>query len=483
MTPEEFRTAGHQLVDWIADYRARIEDLPVRESIEPGSVRATFPHELPTQTTNITDLLTIMDEVVVPGITQVQHPMHYGWFPSNASLSSVLGDMATAGLGSLGISWESSPALTEVEEVVCDWMRQAVGLSDAWSSTFHDTASTSCLVALIVAREQATSGSYAGGGMASVDQPPVVYCTSQAHSSVKKAALLAGYGADNVRIVGHDPKTFAMSSELLQTAIAADISTGRRPAAVVASVGTTSTTAFDPVSEIVEISRAHGIWVHIDAAMAGSAMILPECRHLWAGVEGADSITWNPHKWLGTILDLSMFHIRNVDLLIQVMSTNPTYLWSSADGQVTQYRDWGIPLGRRFRALKSLFHLRLDGLATIQERLRRDLDNARWLAEAVQATPGWEVVTPVPLQTVCVIHTPEGAVSAEEINDHTRAWVDAINVSGEAYLTPSLLDDRWIARVSVGVEATERHHVERLWELMQSTANSLAANPLPSGSE
>ncbi|MDH3294551.1 MAG: pyridoxal-dependent decarboxylase, partial [Acidimicrobiia bacterium] len=386
----------------------------------------------------------------------------------------------------LGISWESSPALTEVEEVVCDWLRQAVGLSSNWSSTFHDTASTSCLVALIVARERASNNSYAGPGLAAADRAPVVYCTGQAHSSVRKAALLAGFGADQVRIIDHDPETFAMDTVDLETRIAADRTAGLIPAAVVATVGTTGTTAIDPVSDIVAVGGDSGLWVHVDAAMAGSAMILPECRPLWHGVEGADSITWNPHKWLGTVLDTSLFHIRDVDLLIQVMSTNPTYLWSKADGEVTQFRDWGIPLGRRFRALKVLFQLRIDGIEALQTRLRRDLSNAQWLAAQVEATPGWEVVAPVPLQTVCVVHTPEdahgsAAFSVEELNVHTRSWVDAINTSGQAYLTPTLLDDRWIARVSIGVETTERHHVERLWELMQAAADEAAKSSVRSG--
>lgn len=472
MTPDQFRSAGHELIDWIADYRGGLDELPVRGPIVPGQIRKAFDADLPTTTTDVGELLALLDSVVVPGVTQVQHPMHYGWFPSNASLSAVLGDIAASGLGSLGISWESSPALTEVEEVVCDWLRQAIGLSGAWSSTFHDTASTSCLVALILGREQATGNSYATGGLASAREAPVVYCTSQAHSSVRKAALLAGYGGDNVRIVEHDPVDFAMNTESLRNHIELDLDAGRRPASVVATIGTTATTAVDPLTDIVEIAQQNNVWVHVDAAMAGSAMILPECRSLWDGVEQADSITWNPHKWLGTVLDTSMFHIRNVDLLIQVMSTNPTYLWSGADGQVTQFRDWGIPLGRRFRALKALFHLRLDGIEAMQTRLRRDLANAQWLAEEIATTPGWQVVAPVPLQTVCVVHTPEhlrdlATGNLEQLNRHTRAWVDSINISGQAYMTPSLLDQRWVARVSVGVESTERHHVERLWQLMQ----------------
>lgn len=478
MTPEEFRTAGHQLIDWIADHRLSVEQRPVRASIEPGQVKQAMSDGPGRPAADIGPLLAFMDDVVVPGSTMVQHPMHYGWFPSNAGLASVLGDIASSGLGSLGISWESGPALTEVEEVVTDWLRQLVGLSDRWSSTIHDTASTSCLVALILARERASGNSYADRGLAGVAEAPVVYCTSQAHSSVRKAALLAGYGGDNVRIVGHDKQDFSMDVADLRGAIEADSADGRRPAAVVATIGTTGTTAIDPLAEIVAAAAERDVWVHVDAAMAGSAMILPEYRHLWAGVEDADSITWNPHKWLGTILDTSIFHIRDPEFLIQVMSTNPSYLQSSADGAVTQYRDWGIPLGRRFRALKILFHLSIDGVNALQDRLRRDLTNAQWLAKQVEAADGWEVVAPVPLQTVCVLHRPDGRDARgfdgglDGLNRHTLGWVDAINRSGEAFLTPTVLDGLWVVRVSIGVESTEREHVERVWRLMRDAVSS-----------
>ena len=478
MTPDEFRSAGHQLIDWIADYRLTMEGRPVRPSIEPGQVKKAMPDDPPSSIGDIDVLLAFLDDVVVPGSTMVQHPMHYGWFPSNAGLASVLGDLASSGLGSLGISWESGPALTEVEEIVTDWLRQLVGLSDQWSSTIHDTASTSCLVALILARERASGNSYVDRGLAGLDEAPVVYCTAEAHSSVRKAALLAGYGGDNVRIVAHRSDDYSMDVAALRQAIDADLAVGRRPAAIVASVGTTGTTAFDPVDEIVALAADHAVWVHVDAAMAGSAMMLPECRHLWNGVEGADSITWNPHKWLGTILDTSIFHVRDPEFLVQVMSTTPSYLRSGADGAVTQYRDWGIPLGRRFRALKILFHLTIDGVAALQARLRRDLANAQWLADQVEAAAGWEVVAPVVLQTVCVVHRPEGLAGGrteaelDELNRYTLAWVDAINRSGSAYLTPTELDGRWVVRVSIGVESTERAHVERLWRLMQEAVSA-----------
>ncbi len=465
MTPDEFRHAGHELIDWIADLREGIDSLPVLAQVDPGEIRARFDATPPHGGDSIADLLTMLDSDIVPGVTQVQHPMHFGWFPSNATLASVLGDIASSGIGSLGISWESSPALTEVEEVVCDWMRQLVGLSDAWRGTIHDTASTACLVALLVARERASGLSQNHGGVQGMDAPLVVYTSPHAHSSVTKAALLAGYGWDNIRTIECDER-MAMRPDALAESIERDVAAGTVPAVVVATVGTTGTTAIDPIAEIIQISAQRGVFVHVDAAMAGSVMLLPEHRHLWDGVEGADSVSWNPHKWMGTILDTSLFYMRDVELLTRVMSTNPSYLQSSGSGGVTQYRNWGVPLGRRFRALKLLFHLRLDGIDAIRERIRRDLANAEWLAGEVADEDDWELVAPLSLQTVCVRHRPEGLEGAA-LDEHTRRWVEAINRSGAAYLTAAELEDSWMARVSIGVETTERHHVERMWELMK----------------
>lgn len=468
MTPEEFRHAGHQLVDWIADFRLGVEDLPVRAQVTPGEVRAAFPAEPPTDLSSIEAMLQALDDVVVPGITNVQHPMHFGWFPSNAALSSVLGDIASAGLGSLGISWESSPALTEVEEVMVDWMRQLVGLSDVWKGSIHDTASTACFVAALIARERAADLAQNTGGMVGLAAPLVLYSTAQAHSSIAKAGLLAGYGFDNVRLIETDPWTRAMDPAAFAAAVAADVAAGLVPAMVVAGVGTTGTTAFDPVGEIVKVAAPHNIWVHVDAAMAGTAMVVPEQRHLWDGVEGSDSISWNPHKWMGTILDTSLLYVRDVAFMQRVLSTNPSYLQSTVDDQVTQYRDWGVPLGRRFRSLKLWFHLALDGIESVQQRVRRDLENAQWLAKQVQAAPDWEVVAPVALQTVCVRHNPGLPAASDELDEHTQRWVQSINASGQAFLTPSRLDGRWMVRASVGVEGTERRHVAGVWELMQA---------------
>ena len=476
MTPEEFRKAGHELIDWIADYRERVPDMPVRAQVKPNDVRNALPKQAPKSAESFEAVLSDLENIVVPGVTQVQHPMHYGWFPSNASLASVLGDIASSGMGTLGISWESCPALTEVEQVVCDWLRQLTGLSEAWHGSVHETASTACVTAMILAREKASDLSKNHGGLPASKSPLIIYSTKQAHSSIAKAVQLAGFGNDNLRYIEEDPYTRAMKPEALATAVAKDRAAGNIPAGIVCSVGATGTTAMDPVDAIADIANAEDIWLHVDAAMAGSAMLLPECRHLWQGVEKADSVAWNPHKWMGTILDTALMYVRDVDHLERVMSTNPSYLRSSADGEVVQYRDWGIPLGRRFRALKLWFHLRIDGPDAIRERLRRDLDNAQWFKQQIESMSGWEVLAPVDLQTVCIRHTPKGddgkLLSGDALDQYTLNWVDKINSSGEAFMSASVLDEQWMVRVSIGVESTEREHLEKLLKLLSTNTRS-----------
>jgi aromatic-L-amino-acid decarboxylase len=465
MTPEEFRRLGHQLIDRIADYRAGMADLPVMSPVEPGQVRAQLPAAPPEQPEPFEQIFDDLNRIIIPGLSHWQSPRFFGYFPANSQLASVLGDYLSTGLGVLGLSWQSSPALSELEEVVVDWMRQMVGLSDAWSGVIQDTASTSTLVALMCARERTTEFSLARGGLQGEERPLVVYASAQSHSSVEKAALLAGFGRANVRVVATD-ETYAMRPDALDAAIRADIAAGLAPCAIVATTGTTATTALDPIAAIAEVARRHDLWLHVDSAMAGSAMILAECRWMWQGVEGADSIVMNPHKWLGVAFDCSLYYVRDPEHLVRIMSTNPSFLQSSVDGQVKNLRDWGIPLGRRFRALKLWCMIREQGVARLQARLRRDIENAAWLAEQVRATPNWRVLAPVPLQTLCLRHEPPGLMG-EALDRHTLAWADLINRSGEAYLTPATLDGRWMVRVSIGALPTEREHVAALWELLQ----------------
>ena len=470
MNIEEFRRFGHELIDWIADYRGRAQagEFPVMSKVAPGALRAQLPAAAPQEAEPFEAIVQDLTRLVLPACSHFQDPRFYGYFPSNSSLSAVLGDYVSTGLAQLGLNWQASPALTEMEEVTTEWLRRMLDLSPAWSGVIQDTASTTTLVALLCARERATNHSAARGGLQESEQPLVVYASSQSHSSVDKAALLAGFGRKNIHVVPVDDN-YSMRPDALATAIAADRARGAKPCAVVATVGSTSTTAVDPVAEIAKVAQDNSLWLHVDAAMAGSAMIVPECRPMWRGVEGADSIVINPHKWLGASFDCSLYFVRDTEHLVRVMSTNPSYLRTAADAQVKNFRDWGIPLGRRFRALKLWFLIREQGISGLQARIRRDLANAKWLAAQVDAAPDWRRVAPAPLQTVCVRHEPPG-LSDEALDAHTLAWVRRINESGQAYLTPAILDGRWMVRVSIGAESTEHAHVERLWALMRKEA-------------
>jgi len=455
MNSDEFRRFGHRLIDWIADYRATIAERPVMSQAQPGSVRAALPQAPPEQPESFDAVLSDLERIVMPGLSHWQHPSFFAYFPSNSDLSSVLGDYISAGLGVLGLSWQSSPALTELEEVVVGWVRQMIGLSPAWQGVIQDSASTSTLVALVCARERTR---------ATKSAPLVVYASAEGHSSVAKAALIAGLG-DGVRQIPTDAE-HAMRPDALAAAVKGDVDRGFVPCAIVATTGTTASTAVDPLGPIARVAREHEAWLHVDAAMAGSAMILPECRWMWQGVEQADSVVLNPHKWLGAAFDCSLYFMRDAEHLVRVLSTSPSYLRTGSDGQVSNLRDWGIPLGRRFRALKLWCLIREQGVEGLQRRLRRDIENAQWLATQVRAASHWRVVAPVPLQTVCVRHEPPG-LDGEALDDHTLAWIDRVNRSGAAYLTPAMLDGRWVARVSVGGIGTERSHVEALWSLLR----------------
>jgi aromatic-L-amino-acid decarboxylase len=470
MNVEDFRRIGHELIDWIADYREKAYrgEFPVMARVAPGAIKRDLPASPPEAPESLDTVLGDLSRVILPGCTHWQDPRFFGYFPSNSSLAAVLGDYVSTGLAQLGLNWQSSPALTELEEVTTDWLRQMLGLSTHWSGVIQDTASTTTLIALLCARERTSNFGAARGGLQESEQPLIIYASTQSHSSVDKAALLAGFGRNNIRLVPVDDR-YAMRADALEEAIIRDKQQGFLPCAVVATTGSTATTAVDPIADIARVARDHGLWMHVDAAMAGTAMILPECRPLWDGVEQADSIVTNPHKWLGASFDCSVYFVRDPEHLVRVMSTNPSYLRTAADAQVKNYRDWGIPLGRRFRALKLWFLIREQGVSGLQARIRRDIGHARWLAEQVDATPGWKRVAPAPLQTVCVRHEPPG-LSNDALDTHTLAWVRRINESGKAYLTPAMLEGRWMVRVSFGVESTEHEHVEQLWALMQDQA-------------
>jgi len=468
MDAQEFRRLGYQLVDWIADYREGLERLPVMSRVQPGDIRAAFPDHPPLHGGRMDQALAALDRDVLPGITHWNHPSFFAYFPSNTSYSSILGDLAASGLGAQGMSWQTSPAATEVEEVVMDWLRQMVGLSPAFTGVIHDTASTATFTALLCAREKVSDYAQNGEGLQSGEAPLVVYASDQGHSSIEKAALLAGFGRSFLRLIPTD-ENHAIRLDLLQAAIEKDIEIGLRPCALVGAVGTTGTTALDPLPALANLAEQHGLWLHVDAALAGTAMVLPECRWMWEGVERADSLVFNPHKWMGVGFDLSAYFVRDPQHLIRVMSTNPSYLRTAQDGQVSNFRDWHIQLGRRFRALKLWFYLMDVGVEGLQARLRRDLENAQWLKDQVDAATDWERLAPVPLQTVCLRHLKPGLDEAA-LAAHNLELARRINEGGRAYLTPSLLKGKQMLRVSIGAESTERRHVEALWESLKAAA-------------
>ena len=474
MDAETFRRLGHALVDWIAEYRAGIEKRPVMSRVNPGEIRARFPKEPPERGGGLEEAVRSLDELVLPGITHWNHPSFFAYFPSNTSHASILADLVTAGLGVQGMSWQTSPAATEVEEVVMEWLRQMLGLPETFAGVIQDTASTTTLTALLCARERSTDYAQNRRGLQAGEPPLAVYASEQAHSSVEKGALLAGFGKEHLRLVPTD-RAHALRADALAGMVEEDLAAGRRPCAVVATTGTTGTTALDPVADVAEICARHGMWLHVDAALAGTAMVLPECRWMWRGVESADSLVLNPHKWLGTGFDLSAYFVRDPQHLVRVMSTNPSYLRTAHDDAVRNLRDWGIPLGRRFRALKLWFHLADVGVDGVKAQVRRDIDNAHWLADQVDGAPDWERLAPVPLQTVSIRHRPPGVTDEAKLASHNLAIARRVNESGRAYLTPSVLKGQQILRVSVGAETTERRHLEALWRQLCEVARGEAS--------
>jgi aromatic-L-amino-acid/L-tryptophan decarboxylase len=476
MNSDEFRRVGHELIEWIASYRDRMETLPVMSPVSPGDIAQQLPAEAPIRGEGLDDIVQELDRIVMPGITHWNHPGFFAYFPSNSDLSAVLGDIACAGLGAQGMSWQTSPAATEVEDVVMEWLRQMLGLPETFSGVIQDSASSSTFCALLCARERSTAFCQNQGGMQWEEEPYVVYASDQAHSSVPKAALLAGFGKEHLRLIETDDD-HAMRVDSLEAAIGNDLACGRVPCAVVAAVGTTATTALDNLQRIAEIAEGFGLWLHVDAALAGTAMVLPECRWMWKGIEAVDSLVMNPHKWMGVGFDCSAYFVKDPQHLIRVMSTNPSYLRTAQDGVVRNLRDWGIPLGRRFRALKLWFLLKDLGVEGLQARIRRDLENAQWLRQQVDATPGWERLAPVPLQTLCIRHVPEEIKGDEKaLATHNQDIVTRVNESGHYYLTPAVLKGQQIIRISIGATPTERRHVEGLWTALRTEADQRVAS-------
>jgi len=469
MTPDQFRRYGHAVVDWIADYQARIESFPVLSQVKPGQIRASLPNTPPQQGESFEALLADFEKLILPGITHWQSPNFFAYFPCNASGPGILGDLLSSGLGVQGMLWSTSPACTELETHVMDWLVSMMGLPEKFLSSstgggvIQDTASSAALCALLAGRERATNYTTNKKGC---DGKLVAYASTQTHSSLEKAAMMSGIGSGNLRLIEVD-ENFALRPDSLERQIAADRQAGLAPCFVCATVGTTSSNAMDPVAAIGEICRRNDVWLHVDAAMSGTAMLCPEFRHLQNGVELADSYNFNPHKWMAVNFDCSCFWVADRRALIQTLSILPEYLRNQAteSGAVIDYRDWHTQLGRRFRALKLWFVIRHYGIEGLQHHVRRHVRLAQQFAEWVREDDQFELAAPVPLNLVCFRHKGGDAVN--------QGIMDRINRSGDLFLTHTKLNGKLTLRLSVGQTNTQERHVRRAWERIQEEAREI----------
>jgi aromatic-L-amino-acid/L-tryptophan decarboxylase len=470
MSAADFRRHGHALIDWIAEYLEGVEDLPVLSQVAPGEIRRRLPAHPPERGEAFEDMLADVDDVILPGLTHWQSPRFFAYFPANSSYPSILGELLSAGLGVQGMLWATSPAVTELETHVLDWLLELLGLPDRFRSdgagggVIQDTASSAALCALLAARERATGGAATAAG---VDRELTCYASAEAHSSIEKAVRIAGHGTDRLRLIPGDAQQ-RMDPRALASQMAADRAAGAVPCMVVATVGTTSSTAIDPVAAIADVAAEHGAWLHVDAAMAGSAAVCPELRWIHDGVERADSYCFNPHKWLFTNFDCDAFWVADRDALIRALSVLPEYLRNeaSATGKVIDYRDWQIPLGRRFRALKLWFVLRHYGAEGLRRHIRAHVALAQDVAQRVRDHPRFELAVEPPLNLVCFRH-----VGGDEVN---QRLLERLNASGRIYLTHTRMDDALTLRLSVGQTRTEQRHVDDAWDLITHVAAEIA---------
>jgi aromatic-L-amino-acid decarboxylase len=468
---QKFRRFGYELVDWIADYLDNAERYPVLSRSSPGRIKESLPGEPPMQGERMEDILDDFRDIVLPGITHWQHPRFFAYFPATTSGPSILGEFLTAGLGVNAMLWQTSPAATELEEVVMDWLRRILGLPETFRGVIQDTASTATLCSLICARERATDFRIGGLGIPGWAGEPTLrlYTSTEGHSSVEKGARIAGFGSENVVTVGID-EGYAMNPESLRRCIEEDRSNGLQPCCVVATVGTTSSTAIDPLKPIGEIAEAYGLWLHVDAALAGSAAILPEKRWILDGVDKADSFVFNPHKWLFTNFDCSAFYCRHPEILTSALSIQPEYLKTGQDSRVVNFRDWGIQLGRRFRSLKLWFVLRYYGIEGLRDILRGHIGLAAGFASWIERSADFELMAPVPLNTVCFRYRPDGAErSEEELEAINRELMDDVNRSGRIYITHTRLNETFCLRMSIGQMRTDIDDVKIAWEVIQQS--------------
>ena len=467
MKNEDFRLVGHQFVDWIADYFENVEKFPILSLLEPGDVKKNIPAVPPSRGEAMEGIFRDFERVLLPGISHWQHPGWFAYFPANNSPASVLGEFLTAGLGAQCMVWQTSPAAAELEEVVLDWLRQMTGLPENFSGVIQDTASTATLCALLSARERATGFESNDAGLRA---PLTVYASEEAHSSVDKGVKIAGFGSKNFRRLATDER-FAVIPEKLEEAMTRDRDAGFVPACVVATVGTTSSGAIDPLRAVGEICRKHGAWFHVDAAWAGTAALLPEKRWILDGVELADSFVFNPHKWMVTNFDCSAYFVKDPAALVRTFEIHPEYLKTGVDAKVKNYRDWGIQLGRRFRALKLWFVIRSYGVEGLQAMVREHLRLAALVKDWVEGDGRFELLAPVDLGLVC-FRLDDGREESG-LNELNRRLLERVNASGRVFLTHTTLRGKYTIRLVVGQRTTEERHVRGAWDIISAAAGDV----------
>ncbi|UCS94568.1 aspartate aminotransferase family protein [Echinicola marina] len=463
MNKKDFRKHAHQLVDWMADYLENKASYPVSPNIQPGDIYQQLPDDAPEMPESFEDILEDFEKVIMPGMTHWQHPAFFGYFPANNSEPSILAEMLMATMGAQCMSWLTSPAATELEEKVLEWLRDAKGLNASWKGVIQDTASTATLCAILSARERASNFLINRQGFTGHEKYRV-YSSLHVHSSVDKAMRIAGLGEENLVKVAVD-NSFAMDQNALREAISTDLLSGFTPLCVVSALGTTSSTAIDPVKEIGEICEEFGLWHHIDAAYAGTALLLPECRWMMDDKVKADSYVFNPHKWMLTNFDCSVLYVKDAGQLVNTFSMTPEYLKTAQDAHVNNYRDWGIQLGRRFRALKLWFVIRSYGLEGIREKLRMHLALTKEVANLVENHKNLELMAPIPLNTIC-FRFVDKSLSREKLNLLNAQWMQSVNETGKAFFTHTKLDGNYCIRWVIGQTDVSMDEINMAWELL-----------------
>lgn len=471
---DEFREHAHKLVDWMADYYENIDQYPVKSQVSPGDIYNKIPDQAPESGESIQDIFRDFEEIIMPGITHWQNPKWFAYFQANSSYPSVLAEMLTATLGTQCMLWETSPAATELEEKLMLWLKKMMGLPEHFEGVIQDTASTATLCAILTAREQASNYKINISGFQGHENFRI-YCSTETHSSIDKAVKIAGMGGANLVKIGVDNKLSLLPEEL-EKAIQDDIKSNKKPLVVMATIGTTGTLAIDPLKKIAEICNKYKIWLHVDAAYAGSAMVLPEYRWMIEGLEYADSYVFNPHKWLFTNFDCSAYYVKDKEALVRTFSIMPEYLKTRVDKKVNNYRDWGIQLGRRFRALKLWFVIRNFGLDEIQNRLRKHIAMVQDQSLILDKDPDFEIMVQSPLNMICFRFHPENLNDEAALNEVNRKILEEVNKSGDTFLTHTKINGKYTIRLVAGQTYLEKEHLDSVWSLIKSKSYKVLEN-------